>query len=112
MYSLVNFSQFHVQTLQPIEEFPLVRPHVELPVELWHHEVSLPAPQLFGLEHVSEDVVAEVEDVSPLSADHLGQHLARAAAVDHPLLDGSGVATDHQISGGLLHLSWTDKSSS
>ena len=67
----------------------LVRPDVEFPVQLGDDEVGLPTLELLGLEHISEHMVAKVEDVLALGTDHLGQDVARSTGIHRALLDGA-----------------------
>ena len=38
--------------------------YLELIIELRHNEESSPSPQLLGLEHISKDVVADIQYIS------------------------------------------------
>ena len=93
--------------------------YLKLVVELGHNEESPPAPQLLRLKHVSEDVVAHIQNISAksewwirnlgdgapaLGPNQLGENLGAAATVHCRVLQGASVRPNAQASGFFVHL--------
>ena len=95
--------------------------YLELIIELGHNEESSPTPQLLGLEHVSKDVVTNIQyipvqhkkgctnlqnkDATPaLSPNKLGENLRTASTVHCRILQGPSVGPNAQASRFFVHL--------
>ena len=101
-------------------------PYLELIIELGHNEESSPTPQLLGLEHISKDVVADIQYIPEeakvnnakkgctylqnkgappaLGSNKLGENLRTASTVHSRVLQSPSVGPNAQPSRFFVHL--------